>query len=122
MAVAEAKGIQSDLIPKIATGFCSGIARTSNQCGALSGAILGVSLLTGRSSPQDSVEENYLLIQDLVESFETKFGSTNCRQLIQVDLATEEGQSEFKVQNKLAGCLHYAESATEMALSLLENV
>ena len=28
LAIAENQGIQSDLIPKIATGFCSGISRT----------------------------------------------------------------------------------------------
>ena len=122
MAVAEAKGIQSDLIPKIATGFCSGVARTNGQCGALSGAIMGISLLTGRNSPDESVEENYLLIQDLIEMFEKEFGSTNCGQLTQVDLNTEAGQIEFKSINKIENCLTYSEKATEMALSLLENV
>lgn len=56
-AVAEEKGIQSDLIPKIATVFCSGIARTSSQCGALSGAIIGINLLTGRNSTEESVKK-----------------------------------------------------------------
>ena len=32
-AVAESKGISSDLIPKVATGFCGGIAHTCNICG-----------------------------------------------------------------------------------------
>jgi C_GCAxxG_C_C family probable redox protein len=40
MAIAESQGIQSDLIPKIATGFCSGIARTGSICGAVCGAIM----------------------------------------------------------------------------------
>jgi hypothetical protein len=31
LAVSEAKGIQSDLIPKIASGFCSGMARTGDN-------------------------------------------------------------------------------------------
>jgi C_GCAxxG_C_C family probable redox protein len=122
LAVAEAKGIQSEFIPTIATGFCSGIARTSNQCGALSGAILGISLLTGRSSPDESVEENYRLTQALISAFVKKFGSTHCRQLIQVDLASEEGQAEFKAQNKIADCLNFAEEATALAISILKDI
>ncbi|MEE9189396.1 MAG: C-GCAxxG-C-C family protein, partial [Candidatus Neomarinimicrobiota bacterium] len=56
MAVANNYKIQSDLIPKIATGFCGGMARTCGQCGALSGAIMSISLLTGRSEPADPKE------------------------------------------------------------------
>ncbi len=37
-AVAESQNIENDLIPRIATGFCSGVARTSCLCGAASGA------------------------------------------------------------------------------------
>jgi hypothetical protein len=33
LAIAESRGIQSDLIPRRATGFCSGIARTGGMCG-----------------------------------------------------------------------------------------
>jgi len=121
LAVAEEKGIQSDLIPKIATGFCSGIARTSSQCGALSGAILGISLLTGRSSPEASVEENYELIQELMSKFENEFGSTNCGELTQVNLATEEGQADFQAKNQIEQCFNYVEVTTEITLSLLDE-
>ncbi|GBD95663.1 MAG TPA: C_GCAxxG_C_C family protein [Nitrospirae bacterium] len=54
LAIAESQGIQSDLIPKIATGFCSGISRTCGMCGALSGAIMSLNLLYGRSSPEEN--------------------------------------------------------------------
>jgi hypothetical protein len=35
LAIAESQGIQSDLIPRIATGFYSGISRTDGMCGAV---------------------------------------------------------------------------------------
>lgn len=121
MAVAEAKDIQSELIPKIATGFCSGIARTSGQCGALSGAVMAISMLTGRSAANESVEENYRMVRELVAMFDDEFGSTNCGKLTQVDLATEEGQAEFRAKNQAEKCYNYVEVVTEMTLSLLEN-
>lgn len=119
LAVAEEKGIKSDLIPKIATGFCSGMARTSNQCGAVSGGILAINLLTGRSSPQDSIDKNYALIQEFLRTFEDQFGSINCQALIECDLNTEEGQIRFQEENKIHQCYEYVEEATRMVLDLL---
>ncbi len=92
LAIAESQGIQSDLIPRIATGFCSGISRTGGMCGAVSGAIMGINLVAGRNSPVKSIELSYALTQKLISRFEGQYGSVNCRQLISCDLATEAGQ------------------------------
>jgi len=119
LAIAENRGIQSDLIPKIATGFCSGISRTGGMCGAVSGAIMGINLVAGRSSPSESIEFSYTLTQKLISLFERQYGSVNCRQLIGCDLATEEGQRYFLENNLMERCLQYAEDATRMAISLI---
>ncbi len=119
IAIAENQDIQSDLIPKIATGFCSGIARTGGLCGAVGGAIMGINLVFGRSSPSESIEYSYDLTQKLFGLFEKQFGSVNCRQLIGCDLATEEGQRFFIENHLMEHCLQYAESATSMAISLI---
>ncbi len=119
LAIAEAQGIQSDLIPKIATGFCSGISRTGGMCGAVSGAIMGLNLAAGRSSPSESIEISYTLTQKLISLFEKQFGSVNCRQLIACDLATEAGQRTFSENNLMERCLQYAQDATRMAISLM---
>ncbi len=121
LAIAEAKGIQSDLIPGIATGFCSGVARTCGVCGAVSGGIMSLSLLTGRSSPDESVEENYAAVQKLLSAFEGKFGSTNCQELIACDLGTKEGQEIYEANNLDEQCKRYTEEATRLAMQLLLN-
>ena len=118
-AIAESQGIQSDLIPRIATGFCSGLSRTGGMCGALSGAIMGIGLLVGRDSPAGSVDPAYAIAQKLISAFEKQHGSVNCRQLIGCDLATESGQRHFMENNLMESCLQYAEGATRMALSLI---
>jgi C_GCAxxG_C_C family probable redox protein len=82
LAIAESQGIQSDLIPRIATGFCSGISRSGGMCGAVSGAIMGINLVAGRNSPTESIEFSYTLTQKLINRFEKQFGSVNCCQLI----------------------------------------
>src|SRR5512141_1446591 len=111
LAIAESQGIQSDLIPKIATGFCSGISRTGGMCGAVSGAMMGINLVTGRNLPTESLENNYKLVQQLINRFENQFGSANCRQLIGCNLATEAGQQYFMENNLLEHCYQYAEAA-----------
>src|SRR5512136_1583621 len=91
-AIAESQGIHSDLIPRIASGFCSGVARTGGMCGAVSGAILSIGLVAGRNLPAESIEPSYALTQKMIRFFESEYGSVNCRQLIGCDLATEAGQ------------------------------
>ncbi len=119
LAIAESKGFQSDMIPRIATGFCSGISRTGGMCGAVSGTIMGINLVAGRSSPAGSVELCYSLTQQLINRFEKQHGSINCRQLIGCDLATEEGQQTFKENNLLERCQQYVGDATSMVMSLV---
>jgi C_GCAxxG_C_C family probable redox protein len=122
LAIAESQGIESDLIPRIATGFCSGISRTGGMCGAVSGAIMGINLVTGRNSPAESLEANYALIQKLISRFESQYGSINCLQLLGCDLATKAGQRYFTENHLMESCLQYAEGATRMALSLIAEV
>jgi C_GCAxxG_C_C family probable redox protein len=121
LAVAESKGIQSDFIPKVATGFCGGVSRTCGMCGAVSGGIMAIGLFTGRNSPNDSRDEAYALVQKLLDLFETKFGSTNCKQLTGCDLGTEEGQNYFKTNNLIEQCKTFTEDATRMAMSLVRE-
>lgn len=118
MAVAESQGIQSDLLPQIATGFCSGVARTGGQCGALSGAIMGLGLLTGRSEPDAAVDGNYVPVAALVVQFEEEFGSINCQTLTGCHLGTDEGQVLFRSKNQIEKCLTYVEWATRKVLEL----
>ncbi len=121
LAVAEEKGIQSDLIPKIASGFCSGLSRTCGMCGAVSGSVMAISLFTGRSSPDASLEENYALVRVLISRFQDRFGSIDCRQLIGCDLDTQDGQAFFAENDLIELCKQYAAEATSVALSLIEE-
>jgi C_GCAxxG_C_C family probable redox protein len=122
LAIAESQDIHSDLIPRIASGFCSGISRTGGMCGAVSGAIIGINLAVGRNSPTDSIELSYTLTQELISRFERQYDSVNCRQLIGCDLATEEGQRYFMEKNLMEQCLQYAGEATSIAVLLISEV
>jgi len=121
LAVAEAKGIQSDLIPKIATGFCSGMARTGGQCGALSGGILCIGLILGRSTPGSPVNAVYSRVEKLRQDFEEQFGSTGCSDLLGLDLGEEGGVQRFLDSNLREKCLTYIEGTVRLVMDLLDH-
>ena len=120
-AIAESRGLSSDLIPRIATGLCAGIARTGGICGAVSGGVLAISLVTGRRSAQESREENHRLVRLFLSECEAKFGSTNCEKLIGCRLDTPEGQQFFKEHNLREKCGGFTREAARMASEALAN-
>lgn len=121
LSVAESKDIQSEIIPNISSGFCGGIARTSGICGAVSGGIMAISLFYGRSSPNEPIDKSYIPVQKFIEMFESKFGTTNCKQLIGIDLGTEEDRKRFFSENKIEQCRKYTEEATRMVMLIIEE-
>lgn len=90
LAVAEALSVESDLLPKAATAFCSGMGRMCGTCGALTGAIMGVGLALGRSESSQSVQPSYTATQRLIREFEQEFGARDCHVLLGCDLNTPE--------------------------------
>ena len=82
---------------------------------------MAINLFYGRSKPDESLETNFAIVQKLLDIFKSKFGSTNCQQLIGCDLGTEEGQNTFKKNNLVERCKDYTEEATKMAMSIIED-
>ena len=119
-ALADLKGVDSDLIPGIATGLAAGVARTSQICGAVSGAILGLGLWFGRSEPVASDRKPYWYSRLFLDRWMNLHPSSNCTVLLGVDL---DNASEYKVfgeenmwENK---CKQYIREATGLAYDIL---
>jgi C_GCAxxG_C_C family probable redox protein len=121
-AMAESRGIKSELIPKIATGLCGGIAATGGICGAVSGGVLAINMLAGRNSADQSLDGTFRLVRAFLGEFEAKFGTTNCERLIGCRLDTPEGNRFFK-ENKLREkkCQTFTKEAAGMASGVLER-
>jgi C_GCAxxG_C_C family probable redox protein len=120
LSIAKAQGIESELFPRIATAFCSGMARSCGTCGALTGAIMAVSLVLGRSAASESVEACYAATRRVIREFESAFGSRHCQALLDgCDLNTPEGQRMFKEQNLGARCLLFTGRAAEIAAQVI---
>ncbi len=97
------------------------MARTGHICGAVNGAIMAISLFSGRSTPDEDLDMNYAMVQELMDSFENEFGTISCLQLLGCDLQTPEGQQRFEKKNMIEQCFTYTEKATEIAMSIIEK-
>lgn len=117
-AIARKHNIQSPLIPRIATGLCSGMARTCGPCGALTGGILGLNLMLGRDDKNVTVERNYAAVQELMELFKNEHGSIHCHELLGCDLGTAEGQRAYSQQELGLRCNEFSQKT----ISLVEEI
>ena len=121
LALAKAQGVESDLLPKVATAFCSGMSRTCGTCGALTGAMMGVSLSLGRSEASKSVQPAYTAAQRLIREFEQEFGARDCNALLGCDLNTAEGQTAFNKDRLWERCEKYTSKAAEIAARIVSE-
>ncbi|MGE5098153.1 MAG: C-GCAxxG-C-C family protein [Betaproteobacteria bacterium] len=121
LAVARAQGIESEWLPKIATGFCGGMSRTCGPCGALTGGVMAIGLVLGRNDPKEPVQDCYAPIQKLVRDFESEFGARDCDRLLGCDLGTAQGQLLFRVNGLRERCVRYTGRAAEMAAQLIHE-
>lgn len=117
--IARQKGIESDLLPRVATAFCSGMARTCGTCGALTGGIMGIGLVLGRSRPDESVAPAYAATQSLIRAFEEEFGARDCDKLLGCDLGTEAGRETFREQQLGRRCAVYTAKTAELVAGIL---
>ncbi len=125
MGLAESGAVEeSDLMPRIATGFGGGVGRCGEICGALSGGIMALSLRFGRTNPDDKEARarTYPKVAGLVEAFEQEFGNVRCLDLTGCDMQAEEGRAEFEKRGLHAGlCAKLVKFATEETSRLLSN-
>ena len=117
--LSQALGIESALIPRISTGFGSGMARLAGPCGAISGAVMGIGLAYGRNTGDGDREYAYALIQEFVDRFTKRFGATGCRELTGCDFNTEEGQRRFMEQDIEKMCRDFCGHAAQTAIELM---
>lgn len=117
--IADRNGIDSPLIPRIATGLCSGMARTCGPCGALTGGILALNIIHGRDNEAQPVERNYAVVQELIERFRAEHGSIHCHKLLGCDLGTPEGQQIYNSQNLNQKCAQFSDKTIQLVEEVL---
>ncbi len=94
--MSQALGEESDVLPRIASGFGGGIGGSGATCGALVGAIVAVGLRHGRTNPEDDRGRVTASSQRIFDAFQAEMGATACRDLTGLDLRTREGGQQLR--------------------------
>ena len=83
-AFCEDFGIDFELGVKISSGFGGGVARRREVCGAVSGAVMVLSMIHGYSDSQADAEKKklYEKVREVLKNFEDETGSIVCRELL----------------------------------------
>ncbi|OGI05801.1 MAG: hypothetical protein A2Y40_01500 [Candidatus Margulisbacteria bacterium GWF2_35_9] len=101
VAYKEELSIPEKELLKISCGFGAGMGRLQNTCGAVSGAYMVIGLKFGKDSKEDNDarEKTYGLVREFDLEFKRKHISSNCKELLNCDLLSEDGQKYFKENN-----------------------
>lgn len=121
LALAKELAIESDLLPRIATAFCSGLSKTKGVCGAVNGAIMAISIKYGRNYPEESTDKPYYYTQEFLERFQEKFGAISCYELTGYDLGDEFGHQQYEKTNSIEKCNKYVTEAFNIAQEIINE-
>jgi C_GCAxxG_C_C family probable redox protein len=94
-------GVDSATASHIAAGFGGGIARLQGTCGAMTGACmaLGIAIGAREHDATKAKDATAAAFREFQKRFVTLHGATTCRELLNVDLNTEEGRAEHARNN-----------------------
>lgn len=101
LALSKCQQVESELIPRIATGFGAGLARCGEICGALAGAIMGLGIRFGRTRVEETPADQrpYDFAQRMVNLFKARFGHTRCLEILGLDLSKESDLKRYREEN-----------------------
>lgn len=117
-------GVSEELSLRLGSGFGAGLGRSGRICGAVTGAVMSIGLRRGQTSSDEVAkrEESYRLSNEFVRRFALRMGSSECGELLGVDLGTEGGQAAFTTQNmKKEKCAAAVSAACEILEDLLKE-
>lgn len=103
----------SDAALKMATGFGAGLGASKCCCGSLTGAVLVLSAVKGRTSPENDVDEVFALTQELHNRFKQKYKATCCRRLTKTVIWGEPEHHQH--------CEQYVGGAVEILVDILKK-
>ena len=109
-------GMDMETALSLAVGFGAGMGRVQETCGAVTGAImvLGLSSRFKKEDGRPKINEVYAKVHRFIDEFSRTKGTVKCRELLNCDLCTEDGQKIFKEKNLRENCREYVRLCCEM--------
>ena len=95
LALSEYLGVESEFIPRIATGVGAGFSLNGLTCGCVSGAAMAFGLKYGRDTNYVNPKPTWDKVDKFIEAFKNNWGSLTCRELTGVDVKSPEGMKKY---------------------------
>jgi C_GCAxxG_C_C family probable redox protein len=122
LAVSQEFGIESEIIPKIASCFAGGIGNSGSVCGAVTGAVMAIGLIVKEGDSMDDYLKKLSMAQEFRQRFEDEMKTINCHELTGADLTTPEGIDEFmKSDIPQKVCFPAVGKAFNIVMDILKN-
>jgi C_GCAxxG_C_C family probable redox protein len=103
---------RSTAVPSVASGFGGGIGKSKEDvCGALTGGIIALGYLYGRSNPDEDVQEVMDLSSEFRKRFIQEVGSTRCGDILR----------RFGEQENMMKCKEMTMRASKILSDLLKE-
>ena len=123
MAYAEELDIDKDIVQRVAVTFGGGMSKAGKTCGCLSGALMVLGMKYGVKSAEIISKriESYKQGGKFIKLFNEKFGATDCKDLIKLDLNNKSDME--KAQKNVFGsrCKSMVGSTVELLEEVLNN-
>jgi C_GCAxxG_C_C family probable redox protein len=105
IAFAEAEGYSSEVAHRAATSFIGGIGNQGQVCGTLIGGLMVIGVREAHTNPQHKPPRYAAraLAVELLHWYQAQKGSTNCRDLLQLDLSDPEQAGQFSMERHFHG-------------------
>jgi C_GCAxxG_C_C family probable redox protein len=121
LALAEHLGVESNLIPKIATGVGAGFSLNGFTCGCISASAIAIGLKYGRTSSRESPQVAWKRVDRFIAAFRDRWGAVTCRELTGLDVKTAEGMREYLRSVHDYACTERVKFAVKKAIDILEE-
>ncbi len=109
---------------RVAGAFGSGMARLGETCGVVTGALMVIGLLYGKTRPEDEAakDKTYQEARRFVDEFIAQNGSILCRDLLGCDLSTPDGSQKARELNLFKTlCPVYVGNSAEILRNMIQE-
>lgn len=96
LAMARCWGIESPLVPRIATPFRGGLCGTQQVCGAVTGGLMAIGLRLGRDEGGQDAKECVEKGKAFMRAVREEYGSIACREMTGLDFSDEAQHGLFR--------------------------
>ena len=117
VAFRDAERIDEKTALKLATVFGAGVACTGGTCGAVSGALMAISMKHGRGDLDavDAKTQTYKLGRRFMDEFKKQNGSCICEELLGMNIADPENMAKAQAAGVFeTKCYDLVKSAAEI--------